>query len=441
MVETRPLRVFICYSHRDDPYRRDLETHLAGLQGLLEVWSDRHIEAGLEWDKTIGERLETADIFLLLISPDFLASEFCRERELKRAMERHEAGKARVIPVFVRPCYWQGMVFGKIQGVPDSNKPISRWEDRDEAFTIVVAEIHKAAASLHKAAASLRPHEPLAGPKPAPADQRLAEPEPTVQSTGARGQAPPSGARKEDQQPDDFTAFCDARLTPEMVVLPAGEVLMGSPDDDRKAYADERPQHSVRIGYRLAVGRSPVTFAEWDACLAEGGVRYRPDDEGWGRGRRPVINVNWEDAQQYLAWLRRKTGHAYRLLSEAEWEYAARSGMPMRYWWGDDITPQNANYADSNINKTTKAGMYPESPFNLYDILGNVWEWTEDCWNPSYEGAPEDGSAWKSGDCRARVVRGGSWICSARDVRAATRKWIPLDSRDFSIGFRVARRL
>lgn len=145
MAQPRPL--FISYAREDDPFRRGLETHLNLLrqQGLVEIWSDRAIEAGQEWEKSIHDALEAAEIILLLISPDFLASEYIYDKELKRAMERHEAGQARVIPVFLRPCDWKGAPFGKLQGVPDNAKPISQWRDRDEAFNRVTQAVRKAA--------------------------------------------------------------------------------------------------------------------------------------------------------------------------------------------------------------------------------------------------------------------------------------------------------
>lgn len=150
MPQSRPLHLFISYAHEDDPYRRELETHLIALkrQGLIKIWSDRAIEAGQEWEKSISEQLEAADIILLLISSDFLASEYIYNRELKRAVERHNASQARVIPVFLRPCDWKGTPFGKLQGVPDNAKSISQWRNLDEAFNHVTQAVRRAAESL-----------------------------------------------------------------------------------------------------------------------------------------------------------------------------------------------------------------------------------------------------------------------------------------------------
>lgn len=147
MTQRCPLRLFISYAHEDDPFRQKLETHLSSLkrQGVVEIWSDRTIEPGQEWEQSISQQLEIADVILLLISPDFLASDYIYENELIRALERHEAGEARVIPVFLRRCDWRDEIFGKLQGVPDNAKPISQWEDCDEAFQAVVSAIRQAA--------------------------------------------------------------------------------------------------------------------------------------------------------------------------------------------------------------------------------------------------------------------------------------------------------
>jgi formylglycine-generating enzyme required for sulfatase activity len=194
-----------------------------------------------------------------------------------------------------------------------------------------------------------------------------------------------------------------------------------------------------------------VTFAEWDACVREGGCSYRPNDQGWGRGDRPVINVSWDDAQQYIQWLSRKTGHEYRLPSEAEWEYAARAGTATPFHFGRTISPSQANY-DGNYTygsgpkgvyrqQTVAVGSFPANAFGLHDVHGNVWERVEDCYNGSYAGAPTDGSAWTFGDCTRRVLRGGSWINSPGGVRSAYRGRDGSGFRKNKSGYRLAKTL
>ena len=222
-------------------------------------------------------------------------------------------------------------------------------------------------------------------------------------------------------------------VCPEMVVLPSGEFMMGSNE-----YDDEKPARRVTIARPFAVGKFEVTFTEWDACVAGGGCKHQPGDENWGRGKRPVINVSWYDAKEYMGWLSRKTGKSYRLLSEAEWEYAARAGTTTRYSFGDAISKAQAQF---RADKTVEVGSFPANRFGLHDMHGNVWEWVEDNWHPNYQGAPVDGSVWQSGDVSLRVLRGGSWAYDPQNLRSAIRYWDRPDYRRLNIGFRVARTL
>ena len=233
--------------------------------------------------------------------------------------------------------------------------------------------------------------------------------------------------------------FRDCDGCPLMVVVPAGRFMMGSPSGEQYRHDREGPVHRVTIAEPIAVGVYEVTFGEWDACVSGGGCSgYRPDDSYMGRGNRPVINVNWEDAQSYVGWLSRKTGRGYRLLSESEWEYVARAGTETAYHYGSGISPSQANY---NGPQTVPVGSYSSNAFGLHDVHGNVWEWVEDCWNDSYRGAPSDGSAWESGDCSGRVLRGGSWSDEPRYLRSANRGGSVTGDRYNGLGFRVARTL
>jgi formylglycine-generating enzyme required for sulfatase activity len=243
-------------------------------------------------------------------------------------------------------------------------------------------------------------------------------------------------------------------VCPEMVVVPAGSFMMGSPPGEDGRNADEGPQRRVTISRPFALGKFEVTFDEWDACLAAGGCKHNPSDFGWGRGRRSVINVSWNDAKEYAAWLSDKTGKTYRLPTEAEWEYAARGGKAsLKYWWGNDASHEYANYGtdrccngfaagrDRWVN-TAPVGQFPANPFGLHDMHGNVFEWVEDCYEDSYKGAPSDGSARTSGRCDARVFRQCSWRGTPRLLRSASRGWLsPWNRADDGGGFRVARTL
>ena len=240
----------------------------------------------------------------------------------------------------------------------------------------------------------------------------------------------------------------------EMVTIPGGTFRMG--DLSGEGDEDERPVHAVTVpAFRM--GKYEVTFAQWDACVADGGCGgYHPDDEGWGRGSRPVINVSWDDAQVFIDWLNDKTGGKFRLPTEAEWEYAARAGSKTKYHFGNSESQlcRYANHADdsteySNRNKlcsdgvserTAAVGRYQPNSHGLYDMHGNVWEWVEDCYNDSYVGALSNGQARKSGDCGLRVSRGGAWLNNPEGQRSANRAGVARsDSEASGQGFRLAQ--
>jgi formylglycine-generating enzyme required for sulfatase activity len=246
--------------------------------------------------------------------------------------------------------------------------------------------------------------------------------------------------------------FRDCPVCPEMVVVPAGEFMMGSPESERGRGSNEGPQRKVTIR-AFAMGKFEVTFAQWDACAAEGGCKHKPHDESWGRGRRPVINVSWHDAREFVAWLSRKTGKVYRLPTEAEWEYAARgvtkaSGLHPPFSTGATINYKQANY-DANFvygdgkmgvfrQKTVEVGTFAKNAFGLHDMHGNVWEWVQDCYKDSYQGAPTDGSAVVGRDCGLRILRGGAWNYFPQLLRSAYRYATAPDIRLDMVGFRVA---
>ena len=299
------------------------------------------------------------------------------------------------------------------------------------------------------------------------------------------------------------STFNDCESCPKMAVLPSGNFMMGSPPEELGREDNEGPHHKVTINHSFAVGIYEVTFNEWDYCVRRGGCPKVDDeenwglasDEGWGRMERPVINVSWNDAKAYVRWLSRETGKEYRLLTEAEWEYAARVGTTTRFHsgntqvvaqhfhsrvitatpfhFGNTISTDQANYATlaswkswwqqnmestfpnkeykkiyaayspssegKDHKQTTLVGSFPANNFGLHDMHGNVWEWVEDCWHDNYRHAPTDGSAWTArSDCDMRVFRGGSWRNDPGNLRSALRGRIFSDTRDDSIGFRVA---
>ncbi|MGD8476717.1 MAG: formylglycine-generating enzyme family protein [Burkholderiales bacterium] len=290
----------------------------------------------------------------------------------------------------------------------------------------------------------------------------------------AQGQELPGGSK-----------FRDCEQCPEMTVIPAGTFMMGSPPAD-DAHADEQPQHEVSIANAFAVSRTEITFEQWNACSAAGQCLQAGED-GRGQDNYPVINVSWNDAQVYVAWLREITGEHYRLLSEAEFEYATRAGSTTPWFWGDagasgkackfanlydeagkqahpdfswPVLDCNDGYAQS-----APVAQFQPNPFGLQDTIGNVREWVEDCYQNGYKGAPTDGSVRApaprpcekkfegicmdqyenpdaaDGTCEKRVVRGGAWSDGAATARSAYRHAEAGDTRNDRMGFRVARDL
>ena len=265
-----------------------------------------------------------------------------------------------------------------------------------------------------------QPIAPASSQTPAPSSS---SPEPTSSPVSA------------GYHPGDF--FRDCKECGEMVVVPAGTFEMGSGADM------ESPIHRITIAKPFAIGRYEVTFREWDLCVAAGGCKYSSTDQNWGRGDRPVINLSWLDAKEFVKWLSEKTGQSYRLPSEAEWEYAARAGTSTPYWWGREIGTRQANCRECGGGgvQTSPVGSFKSNAFGLFDTAGNAAEWVEDCWNDNYRNAPRDGSAWTTGQCQLRGLRGGSFDSQAKYLRSQARFRYDYDVRYFTNGFRVVREL
>jgi len=265
------------------------------------------------------------------------------------------------------------------------------------------------------------------------------------------------------------TAFRDCDVCPVMVVVPAGSFEMGSPASEPGRYPDEGPQHRVTFARPFAVAKYPVTRGEFSRFVRETGYSAGPGclivqggswvdarkadwrHPGFAQSERdPAVCMSWNDGEAYAHWLSGRTGHRYALLTEAQWEYAARAGTGTPYYWGAQASHARANYgadrccAPAVAGKdrwvgTSPSGSFPPNAFGLYDMHGNAWQWMRDCWHHDYEGAPDDGSAWTTGSCVDRVMRGGSWNCTPSTIRAAEREVHDLSGRYAVVGFRVAR--
>ena len=276
----------------------------------------------------------------------------------------------------------------------------------------------------------------------------------------------PSSGKPAQRQPGQ--SFQDCQNCPEMIVIPRGSYQMGARPGGDFSSATDLPLHQVTISHALAVSRSEISFNQWDACVSDGGCRhYRPKDSGWGRNNRPVMNVSWSDAKAYADWLAAKTGKPYRLLSEAEWEYAARAGQ--KNGGGANsrrrlaISPKLVNFDGSTLYIKGRPGLYrgktvsvnelQPNAFGLYNMRGNVSEWVADCWFDSgafssgafpngafssVRGATARGEAWSRDNCRNRVARGGSWYNEASELRLSARHKFTSSTRLNILGFRLA---
>lgn len=301
---------------------------------------------------------------------------------------------------------------------------------------------------------SLKPRRPVEEPLAADLNQAaLAQLASAVEAASLSGDQPAQENQSVQAEPETYLGdyFTDCEGCPDMAALNGGAFMMGARSDEQDRQPEEGPQRRVDIGYRFAVATRETTFDQWALCVAEGGCRnYQPDDAGWGRGERPVINVSFEDASAYARWLSAKTGYYYHLPSEAEWEYAARAGTGGAFHYGDRLSAEAANFNGQYPYRSTPSifrgqtvpvTRFRHNAFGLFDMHGNVAEWTLDCWNASHNGGPVTGAARIDGNCARRVVKGGAWSSPGWRLRSASRQSQASETRNNETGFRVVRAL
>jgi formylglycine-generating enzyme required for sulfatase activity len=395
-----PVKVFLSYAREDAELLEDLEFHLAPLErdGGIVIWSDRKIPPGGEWQASIEQALEEAEIILLLVSAAFIASDFCYGREMKRALERHESGHAIVIPVILRPVAWERTPFYKLQALPRGARPVEKWGNRAEAFLDVA---HGVANAAERVAASRESRDRV----------------PDVGNTGTRP--------TEEAQRATIGAM-------KFVLIPRGTFLMGSNDEGE----NERPVHTEVIPEPFEMGACVVTQGQWRTVMGT---------EPW-RGREfvdtgdeyPAVYVSWHDAKTFIARVNSlDPSFYYRLPSEAEWEYAARAGTATRFSFGDDVRALNAYgwYDENSYNAGARhphpVGRRRPNEWGLYDMHGNVWEWVEDWYHGSY--------AAPAGAADEKVVRGGGYDYSANGARSSFRNHVAPNRSNHVIGLRLVR--
>lgn len=446
------IEIFFSYARKDELLRDELAKHLKPLQqeGIITAWHDREIPPGTEWQNEIDRHLESAQIILLLISADFLASDYCYSFELKRALERHASQEACVIPVILRSCDWKNTSFGKLQVLPTDGKPIQskNWFDPDEAFYDVVQGLRRSIANLTHILVKI-PSPP--SPKPQTTTAKPIQPVHEPQEPNKPLLKPfnfetvklnAHGKIIERPQVNNVNRFIEdlgGGVQLAMIEIPAGKFLMGVPNSEELGEPEtdpilynldyERPQHLVKVP-RFYLGQTLVTQGQWQVLMGKNPSHFTGDDN------LPVECVNWLDSIKFCEKLRAKTGRTYRLPTEAEWEYACRAGSEKPFAFGETITPEFVNY-DGNYpyskatkgeyrGKTTPAGQFPPNNFGLYDMHGNLWEWCLDEWINNYNDVPTDGSPYlginsRDNDKYHRVIRGGSLRNVATDCRSALR--------------------
>ncbi|NET32879.1 MAG: SUMF1/EgtB/PvdO family nonheme iron enzyme [Cyanothece sp. SIO1E1] len=406
-------QIFISYSHRDKQWLAQLQVHLKPLirNRTIDVWDDTKIEAGSDWQKEIDKALAAAKVAVLMVSPDFLASDFIANNELPQLLDGAKREGLTIIWIPVRHSFYKATEIKKYQAAHSPEQPIAGLtpSEQDKAWVDICEEIKKAFNA------------------------------PTTKDFVTPSKRKTPSVIKQAQQTDSFTEDLGNGVTLEMVRIPAGSFMMGSPKNEKDRQDDEGPQHLVNIP-EFYIGKCQVTQAQWRVVanlvqIVNLDLELKPSH--FKGDNLPVERVNWYEAVEFCDRLSIKTGKTYRLPSEAEWEYACRAGTKTRYHFGNEITPELANY-NENKGKTTPVGSYAPNDFGLYDMHGNVWEWCLDHWHDNYEGAPTNGSAWTTdGDSSRRVLRGGSWYLYPDYCRAAGRVRNGPDLRFDYLGLRV----
>jgi formylglycine-generating enzyme required for sulfatase activity/tetratricopeptide (TPR) repeat protein len=493
----KTIEVFFSYSREDRPLRDQLEKHLSSLkrQGVIRTWHDRQIAPGAEWEQEIGNQLKTADIILLLVSPAFVSSKYCNEIELPEAIARHDAGEACVVPILLRPVAgWQDLPFAKLQVCPSGGKPVTVWNDPDNAYIDIVNGIRSAINQLlEKRQQQVKAFElwlatielPLT-----PADlsqlpqwqkrtgltnemitakleaaqierqqqarrfaeaeqQRMMEEELRQAVQRQRAEAEHDRLSQErltsQAHPKSFPIYVTKRklfgsgdqIPIEMIDVPGGRFWMGALD--MEGQSNENPRHEVAIA-PFYISKYLITQIQYQTVVGKNPSHFKGKN-------RPVENVSWWDAVYFCEALSKKTNRRFTLPSEAQWEYACRAGTMTSFYFGETISTNQANYngnTDDSVGEgmyraqTTNVGVFSPNNFGLYDMHGNVWEWCADHWHNSYDGAPNDGSSWLTDDNRtSRLLRGGSWLRGSDRCRSASRYRFSPNAKDNSIGFRV----
>jgi formylglycine-generating enzyme required for sulfatase activity len=415
--------VFISYKREEQPVARQLAEALQKIG--WEIWWDPQLQAGEYFDDVIEQALIDTKCVVVIWSKQSVRSRFVKDEAT------YALNEGKLVPVQIEDVNLP-FRFANLQTVN-----LIGWtgsEDEPDYKKL----IHDISVLLDS--------------RPADRKSRISRGSLSDVRAALQGsvtkERPASLRRTTDLQPgDEFRdSLTDGSHGPSMVMIPAGTFLMGD-----EQIRDATPVHKVDISKEFAIGKFPVTFQEYDH-FASVTNRDLPDDRGWGRYQRPVINISWHDALAYAGWLSEQAGSRYRLPSESEWEYAARAGTNTTFWWGDDLRQYGADgkikkyfgFARLFNRETTPVGVFPANQYGLYDTAGNVFEWVQDFWHDRYDSAPSDGSPWleeNDGDSGLRVLRGGAWDANAIYMKPAARHKYHPGLRYSHVGFRLARDL
>lgn len=405
--------IFISYKKEDRAGAERIATTLRA-EGF-SIWWDERIVPAEHWDEAIQNEISSAKAVIVLWTPASVKSQWVRaEAEFAK---KH----GKLVPVMAAECELP-VAFMMIQALD-----LTRWDGTrgDRNWLRLTAWVRDLLAGVAARSGTQEATAPMG------ADWRA--------KYGAdRNGEPILDGKAVTRSAPAGTLFKDGRDLPLMCVVAPGRFTMGAPASEPDSHVSERPQRQIAVSSPFALGVYAVTFDEWDAAHHAGAVPIKPRDDGFGRGRLPVAHVSWADAQTYVRYLARSTGERYRLPSEAEWEYACRAGADTPFEFGAACSSAHAQFG---ARRSAEVGSFPPNRFGLYDMHGNIREWTEDLWHDNYSEAPGDAIPWTSGHSGMRVVRGGSWMDAPKFLRSASRSRASESERCGFIGFRVAREI
>jgi formylglycine-generating enzyme required for sulfatase activity len=487
-------QLFISYSHADREWVVRLQTMIRPLVRShgLRLWDDSQIQPGDKWREEIETALAAAKVALLLVSSDFLASEFVTNSELPQLLTAAEEEGLRILWVPVRPSLVKRTPISAYQALGDPGRPLARMDpvEQEEALVEIALAIEQALAPHQNSpsAAAKTPGDSAGRPRQAAtprsgssvlagvdrqavAAERSGAVQPEVALTeAAQPSAPPVSLQRFDTstcllrqevgrwsmerrplQVEGYREELGEGVALTMVKIPAGSFLMGSPEDEPERLEREGPQHEVTLG-SFFLAQTPITQAQWRAVAGwqKVGRELEPDPSRFKGANRPVEQVSWFDALEFCRRLNQRTGQRYGLPSEAQWEYACRAGSTTPFHFGATLTPELANYDGNYVygngpkgtyrKQTSDVASFPANGWGLHDMHGNVREWCEDHWHDSYNFAPGDDQPWlipAAADDEPRLLRGGSWYSDPGYCRSAYRFSIPPGLRRYTFGFRV----